>query len=363
MRRLIQPIVSMASSPPLLTPLLVRFGRLGDMLLQEPLLHLLHRRYGLPCTILTRGGWTGELYRSHPDVGAVWQLLGRNRLLAFSRERWRAIAKLRAHDGPVYISEDSRSSLKRIRWMLRFAGVPRERCVFLRDIGLREDEHWVDQALRFGRTTPAAYREADYPWHDNDMHAAPRLYLDAGDRADADSWLRQRGLADAPLVLLQAGNWHVHRWWEPRRSDPKFWPVENWAQLLRAMHATLPQANLVLCGTPIESAVCEAITRAANLAQVKLATSDLPIRRLMAVLERAHSMVSVDSGPAHLAAAMGCPLVLMYGGKYGPEKWNRRSPFGKPVINLGVNPRASSVADIPPGVAVDAWRQVSSAVR
>ena len=344
-----------AAQPPL-TPLVIRFGRLGDMLLQQPLLHLLRRRYGRPCIVLSRGGWTSDLYRGHPDVGAVWQLLARNRLLALSPERWRVIAKLRAHDGPIYVAEDTRGSLKRIGWLLRLARVPRARCVFVRDIGLRPDEHWVDQALRFGRTTPAAFCATDYPWRDGDLHAAPRLHLDAGDRADADAWLRQRGLADAPLVLLQPGNWHVHRWWEPRRADPKFWPVENWAALLHAMHATLPAANLLLCGTPAESAVCEAIAHTAGLAQIKLATSDLPIRRLLAVLERAHSMVSVDSGPAHLAAAMGCPLVLMYGGKYGPEKWDRRSPFGKPVVNLGVNPRAASVADIPPVAVIEAWR-------
>lgn len=339
-----------------LTPLVIRFGRMGDMLLQEPLLHLLHRRYGAPCRILTRGGWTGALYQAHPDVDEIVQFRSRRTLLAFSPERWRAIAWLRQFAGPIYVSEDTRGSLKRIRWLLRWARVPRERCVFVRDIGLREDEHWVDQALRFGRTTPAAFREADYPWRDEDLHPAPRLYLDANDRADADAWLRRRGFADAPLVLLQPGNWHVHRWWERRGRDPKFWPLENWAALLRAMHETLPAANLLLCGTPVEAAVCEAIARAAGVSRVELATTDLPIRRLLAVLERAHSLVSVDSGPAHLAAAMGCPLVLMYGGKYGPDKWDRRSPFGKPVINLGVNPRAASVAEISPAQVIEAWR-------
>jgi heptosyltransferase-2/heptosyltransferase-3 len=369
-------MITESAARPSLTPLVIRFGRLGDMLLQEPLLHLLHQRYGARCKILTRGLWTGALYAGHPDVGEIWQLRNRRRALALSPERWRAIAKLRAHNGPVYISEDTRSSLKRIAWMLRFAGVPRTRCVFLHDITPRGDEpwineprideprvdeHWVDQALRLGRATPAAFRETDYPWREEYVHAAPRLYLNGDDRADADAWLRQRGLADAPLILLQAGNWHVHRWWEKHRADPKFWPIEHWTQLLRAMHETLPAANLVLCGTPIESTVCEAIAHAANLAQVKLATTDLPIRRLLAVLERAHSMVSVDSGPAHLAAAMGCPLVLMYGGKYGPQKWGRRSPFGKPIINLGANPRVESVAEIPPAAVIDAWRQLSSA--
>ena len=54
-----------------ITPLLIRYGRLGDMLLQEPLLHLLRQRYGAPCRIISAGNWTGALYAAHPDVGTV----------------------------------------------------------------------------------------------------------------------------------------------------------------------------------------------------------------------------------------------------------------------------------------------------
>jgi len=339
-------------------PLVIRFGRLGDMLLQEPLFHLLHHRYGHPCRILTRGSWTSELYRGHPDVGEIWELVNRHQLLAFSPERWRAIAKIRAHDGPIYVSEDTRGSLKRIRWLLRFARVPLQRCVFLHDMALHKDEHWVDQALRFGCMTPSAYRGADYRWQPGDLQTAPRLYLDAQDRRDADAWLRERGFTDAPLVLLQPGNWKVKRRLHQQNDDPKFWPIESWAALLRAMHETLPVANLVLAGTPSESAVCEAIAAATGLDSVKIATSDLPLRRLLGVLERAHSMVSVDTGPAHLAAAMGCPLVVLYAGKYGPEKWDRRSAYGKPVLNLGVLPRAATAADIPPAQVIATWRSL-----
>ena len=39
---------------------------------------------------------------------------------------------------------------------------------------------------------------------------------------------------------------------------------------------------------------------------------ELPLPRLLALQERAHSMISVNTGPAHSAAAMGCPLVVMF---------------------------------------------------
>lgn len=339
-----------------LTPLVIRFGRLGDMLLQEPLLDLLHRRYGQPCRLLSRGTWAAELYAGHPAVGEIWQLLRRHTPILFSPERWRMIAALRAHNGPIYVSEDTRGSLKRIGNLLRLARVPRERCVFINEGGLGSNEHWVDQALRFGQTTPTAFAAAAYPWAAGDLHTAPRLYLTEADRANAATWLAQRGFDNAPLILLQPGNWKVHKWTK-RKSDPKFWPVEHWVRLLNAMHSDLPAAHLVLCGSPVEEPVLAAIQRAANIPRVQLASNDLPVRRLLGVLERAHSMVSVDTGPAHLAAAMGCPLVILYG-SHSPERWNRRSPFTKPIINLGGPPAVKMVRDISPDEAIAAWRSM-----
>jgi ADP-heptose:LPS heptosyltransferase len=40
---------------------------------------------------------------------------------------------------------------------------------------------------------------------------------------------------------------------------------------------------------------------------------DLPVPRLVALLEAAAGLVSVDSGPAHAAAAVGCPQVVLFG--------------------------------------------------
>ncbi|MGH8041870.1 MAG: glycosyltransferase family 9 protein [Rudaea sp.] len=343
-------------SPPL-TPLVIRFGRLGDMLLQAPLLHLLHRRYGAPCKILTRGTWTQALYAGHPDVGAIESFHARHAPVAFSPERWRAIAALRTHHGPIYVSEDTRGSLKRIRWLLRLARMPRERYAFVSESFRGTDEHWVDQLLRFGQMTPAAFPAAAYPCHEDDLQAAPRLYLEDRDRADAQAWLSSRGFAGAPLVLLQPGNWKTRRFGRRHAVDPKFWPVSRWVELLRSIRADLPAAHLLLCGAPAELPVLSAIRDAALAVRAQIATDDLPVRRLLGVLERAHSMVSVDSGPAHLAAAMGCPLVTMYG-HYSPRRWGRRSPFGKPVIDLGGTPQTRAVSELDAHAVIAAWRRL-----
>ncbi len=340
-----------------LTPLLIRFGRLGDMVLQEPLLHLLHQRYGRTCRLLSRGTWAGHLYDGHPDVAEVWQLFGRHTPVWLSPERWRMIAKIRAHAGPIYVSEDTRVSLKRIRLLLRLARVAHERCVFVNDSFVSADEHWIDQLLRFGQTTPVAFAAADYPWDESDLQTAPRLFIHDADRADAAAWIRQRRFAHAPMILLQPGNWKVKKKSGRDDEDPKSWPLDHWVSLLHAMHADMPTAHLVLCGSAVESTVLETIRRTTNLDNVEVATMDLPIRRLLAVLERAHSMVSVDTGPAHLAAAVGCPLVVLYG-SYSPARWDRRSPFHKPIINLGGPPRVKKVGDITPDDVIAAWRSL-----
>ena len=58
------------SAPPV-QPIVIWFGRVGDMILLSALLGALHRRYGRPCHLIGAGAWTAELYASHSDVARV----------------------------------------------------------------------------------------------------------------------------------------------------------------------------------------------------------------------------------------------------------------------------------------------------
>lgn len=343
-----------------LTPLLIRFGRLGDMVLQSSLIHLLHGRYGRPCRLLTTGHWSSELFAGSADINELWQLRARHAPLFLSPERWRLIRALRSHDGPVYVSEDIPRQVMKIRNLLAHAKIAPTRCVFLSDHPQR-DEHWVDRLLRFGALTPPAWSADDHPVAAEHMWRAPRLDIHPSDRSDRDAWLQRRGLRGRQLILLQAGNKRAIKWGRQRQDDRKAWPIAHWAALVQSMRASLPTACILLCGSPTETGLLREIHHAAGVEGVEIAADDLPLRRMLSVMETAHSLVAVDTGPAHMAAAVGCPLVVLYGAE-SPRVWGRRSPWGRPVIELGGPPMLNSASDIPLQQVVDAWSRITTAI-
>jgi ADP-heptose:LPS heptosyltransferase len=71
--------------------------------------------------------------------------------------------------------------------------------------------------------------------------------------------------------------------------------------------------NVVLLGGPAETATAEAVARgAAGGVAVNLA-GRTPPRVLASVLARCQAVVGGDSGPTHLAVAVGTPVVGLYG--------------------------------------------------
>ena len=184
---------------------------------------------------------------------------------------------------------------------------------------------------------------------------APRLFVGEADRADLDAWLRQHELHDKPLLLLQPGNKRtLKRGRAGQLGDDKAWPSGRWEALIRSLLARDPQVFIILCGVPAETSVLRAIARAVQSDRVLEASGELPLRRLLALLERACGMISVDTGPAHAAAAMGCPLIVMYGAQ-SPGQWLPRSPSGSAVIGLGGPPQRHRVAEIPLEEVLAVW--------
>ena len=337
-------------------PMVIRFGRLGDTILLQPLLRRLQQRYGAPCHLLALGEWPPVLFSAQPEVGQCISLDSQYGPLWLRPSRWRAsLALARCRNAPFYICEPLFRTRTKIRPMLRLAGIPTSHCQFIEDQPMHENEHWLDWLGRFSETTPPAFRgrleSVPCP-----SIGAPSLRTTAGERNDRDAWLRKEKLLGRKLVLLQPSNKRTMRWNGVRASedDDKSWPAERWLTTATAISRTLPDACVLLCGAPSEAPYLRQILKAFGNGAGGVRLALLPLGRLKALLEIAHSMISVDTGPAHLAAALGCPLVVLFGGR-SPLMWAPRSGRGSEVSVIGGLPDIRRMDQIEPKPVIKAW--------
>jgi heptosyltransferase-2/heptosyltransferase-3 len=175
-------------------------------------------------------------------------------------------------------------------------------------------------------------------------------------RADLELWLRARGLAAAPLVLVQIGNKRTMRRGLRRLAvNHKYWPNERWAEVLRHVRRQCPDHAIVLMGTGPEHTLNHEVAQLAGVERLYNAAADLPIPRLVALLARAAGLISVDSGPAHAAAAVDCPLVVLFG-KALPSLYRPWGTAGADVkVLCGEIAGAPNMLGIEPRSVIAAW--------
>jgi heptosyltransferase-2/heptosyltransferase-3 len=128
--------------------------------------------------------------------------------------------------------------------------------------------------------------------------------------------------------------------------------LENWAALLRRVAGARPEAELLVCGAPQEAAMIAQIVSATGLGRVSSVA--LPLRPFLSLCSLAQSMISIDTGTAHVAAALGVPLTVMYGAE-SPQKWLPRSADGSVVLAVGGPPR-SRVAELSVDEVFQCWQ-------
>ncbi len=144
-----------------------------------------------------------------------------------------------------------------------------------------------------------------------------RLLLVPGPEADAAV---ARHLAD---FGLQGGDFiHVHpasRWFF------KCWSVERMAALVDRLQAAGHKVVLTAAPSSDEQAMLDAIQ--AHLAEPAFSLSgQLSLKELAALTQKAQLFVGVDSAPMHIAAAVGTPVVALFGPS-GDKQWG---PWGVP---------------------------------
>jgi ADP-heptose:LPS heptosyltransferase len=149
--------------------------------------------------------------------------------------------------------------------------------------------------------------------------------------AAVGAFLASRGLDGRPFAVLHPGT--------SARGAAKRWPVERFADLARRIPDALGLAVIAAFG-PGEKKLAEAIVRGSGAV---LALETRSLLDLAELLSRAALFVGADSGPLHLAAAVACPSVALFGPK-DPAIYAPCNPRSRVVRKPGADGTASMLS-------------------
>jgi lipopolysaccharide heptosyltransferase I len=149
---------------------------------------------------------------------------------------------------------------------------------------------------------------------------APRLEfpLDLPPSAAADEVAS--GAGDDGYALINPG-----AAWPNKR-----WPAERFGAVAASIRERLGISLVVLWGPGEESLASAVVTAAGGAARMAPATT---VTDLFALATRARLMVSGDTGPLHIAAAVGTPIVALF----GPTRPERNGPWSAEDVSLSRN--------------------------
>lgn len=130
-------------------------------------------------------------------------------------------------------------------------------------------------------------------------------------RERMEQWLGSLRLPDRPVLLNPGAGWASKRW-----------PSERFAATARALQRRHDQPTIVVWGGAEERALAERI--AAESFGAAIVAPDTSLQDLGELCRLARLVISGDTGPLHLAAAVGTPCV----GLFGPVPASRNGPYG-----------------------------------
>lgn len=291
-------------------------GGLGDVLLSSPVVDTVAAA-GYQVDFLARAG-TAPAIAGHPKIRELLTIDSKDPPNRKEMARWASLLKERNYDICFLLWSTTRWA-----WTLYFSGIPRRvgqdsrllySFLFTHKVPIRseagdEDSHWTEILLDYPRTAglkPVTPR-VEYRLLPEDLQAASALLesLDFGSRK-------------GPLIGFHSG--------KGLPLSPDRWPVDHFALLAQEL-ATGLGARLVLTGGPAEVEIVNELSARLKIPHVNLA-GKTNLKQLAALTRLCDVFVCPDSGPMHLAAAVGTPVVGIYAlDEDFPKRW---APFGAP---------------------------------
>lgn len=192
--------------------------------------------------------------------------------------------------------------------MLGWLSGARVRIGFDRSHG-RELAPWfsTDRVTRTHRHMVDTYRELLSPWQEPAAGTGEfQMPIYAAEAERMDKTLAALSLGPSWAAMNVGAGWST-----------KLWPAARFAETARGLFRRHRMKSIVMWAGDKELAVAEEVVSAAQGSAVLGPSTSLP--ELAELLRRADLMISSDTGPAHLCAAVGTPCVGLFGPTWGDE--------------------------------------------
>jgi heptosyltransferase-2 len=299
---------------------------IGDAILFTPALALLRQAFPeAHITVITMFRGTADILETNPDVNEV-------RYFDFYRakksEGLRYVLSLRSEEFDLSVMPfpSNRLEYNVVNWLVgrrwraahRYTHQSRRNLWFLNNIVVKEAGtlHNVEENLRLIRAICERFDLTSGRETGAAAGVKLKLALTADDERYAEEFLSKHGIG-AETTLFGFHTYsstfkNMHR---------KCWDKNNFIALIGRLQQWHPDARHLIFSGPADEEVNQYIS--AHLDGRVLVIRESNLRHVAAVLRRCRVMISNDSGLLHLAAAIGVPLV----GLYGPTDWRRLHPW------------------------------------
>ncbi|HYG35803.1 MAG TPA: glycosyltransferase family 9 protein, partial [Clostridia bacterium] len=164
----------------------------------------------------------------------------------------------------------------------------------------------------------------DFPWKEHFLETMCRcvgiksniqfrtyIYPEEKDYAFADRVIAELG--DRPVLLARSAGKHG--------GFRKLWPINHWAQTVERLGNSVPVLDVGGEGLSLQ----------VGRKNYRSLLGGTTVHQLAALMSRARALITVDTGPNHLASAFGLPTVCILGGVFPPEAI--RYPYTRVLVN------------------------------
>ena len=293
--------------------LAIRLSSLGDIISVLPAVACLKKRYPRAAIDWLVSSNFVNLLQNNPDIDEIipWnrELWRKKQFLAGAKEMTRLIHLLRekAYDVVYDFQNQFRSGLfgyaAKIPKRIGFANSPEHNSMFYTEkvaLNSKTTLHFLERNLLLADFSLGSDKEFNIRPDDSDKSHVEELLKSIPPKLDG------------PLITICPSA----RW------ETKLWPPSHFAELAARLVDKV-NARIVFVGTESDNAIVEKIAAFKDFPYMS-AAGKTTLRQLAYLIGRSRLMVTNDSGPMHIAAAMGVSTVSIF----GPTNPELTGPYG-----------------------------------